>query len=129
MKKRATAEEKLNFERHTKDLAKFDAKIAERRKYAFEFHKKNPSDKDPSNSRWKCPAEAGKMKCALCPLSDAPKYDDKSVVENRGPADTAPKCCRQGTISIPGPALSKLRQREYWGSPEQIQSYLRTQPH
>jgi hypothetical protein len=38
---------------------------------------------------------------------------------------TAPKCCRQGNIIIPGPALSKLLQREFWGSPEWIQSCLR----
>jgi hypothetical protein len=125
LKKRATAEVKLNFECNTEDLAKFDAKIAEHRKYAFECHIKNPSDKDPRDTRWKFPAEAGKMKCALCPLSDAPEYDDKPVVENPGPADTAPKCRRPGTINIPGLALSKLRQLEFWGSPEWIQSYLR----
>ncbi len=102
LKKRATAEENLNFERNTMDLAKFDAKIAERRKYAFEFRIENPSDKDPSNTRWKCPAEVGKMKCARCPLSDAPKYDDKPVVENCGPADTAPSAVAKAPSAFQG---------------------------
>ena len=56
LKKRATNEEKFNFERNTRELAEFEAKIAMRRQYAFDFHENNATAKDPSNTRWKCPA-------------------------------------------------------------------------
>jgi hypothetical protein len=70
------------------------------------------------------PGKAGKLKCQLCPLS-ADYQGDLPVVENPGPLATAPKCCRQATIVIPGPVLSKLRQRDPWGSPKWIDSYVR----
>lgn len=51
--------------------------------------------------------------------------DDWPIVASPGPAATAPECCRQVTIVIPGPVLPKLRQREAWGSPRWIDSFAR----
>ena len=47
------------------------------------------------------------------------------MVENPGPLATAPKACRQATITVPGPVLAKLRQRDPWRSPTWIDSYAR----
>ena len=58
-------------------------------------------------------------------MTDAPEYDDEPVVENSGPATTGPTCCREATVSVLGAGTRQLRQREYWGSPEWTESYLR----
>jgi len=123
-KKKATAEERLNHERNTKDLNRFEAAIAERQQYAFVFNQNTPTKDDPFKTQWICPGKAGKLQCALCPFSEA-YGEDRPVVENPGPMATAPKCCRQATIVIPGPALAKLRQRDFWGSPQWIESFSR----
>ena len=124
LKNKATKEDRENRERNLKELAKFTADNAERERFAFVFHENNPTVQDPGNTRWKCPGEAGKIKCALCPLSEF--YSDETpVVENPPPRTTAPKGCTQKTVSIPGPALAKLRQQDYWGSPAWIASYSR----
>jgi len=124
LKKMATADEKLNQERNIKDLGRFQDRIAEREQYAFVFHENNSTTKDPSNTRWICPGKPGKAQCELCPGS-ADYGEDRPVVVDPGPLATAPKCCTQQTISIPGPALSKLRQRDDWGTPKWIESYSR----
>ncbi len=124
LKKRASAEEKLNHERNTKDLERFQAQIAERQRYSFVFNQNTPRAHDPFKTQWICPGKAGKVKCALCPLS-ADYGDDRPVVQGPGPLATALKCCRQATVVIPGPALSKLRQRDDWGSPQWIESFAR----
>ncbi len=124
LKKRTTVEEKLNHERNTQDLARFQAQIAERQQYAFVFNQNTPRVHDPFKTQWICPGKAGKVTCALCPLS-ADYGDDRPVVQDPGPLATAPKCCRQSTVVIPGPALSKLRQRDDWGSPQWIESFAR----
>jgi hypothetical protein len=124
LKKRASKVDRLHHERSTKELDEFHTKIAERQKYAFVFHGNNPTTQDPNQTRWICPAKAGKLKCTLCPFS-AFYASDMTEVASPPPASTAPKCCTQQTVSIPGSALVKLRQREYWGSPEWIGSYGR----
>ena len=47
LKKRASAEEKLNHERNTKDLERLQAQIAERQQYAFVFNQNTPRAHDP----------------------------------------------------------------------------------
>ena len=39
--------------------------------------------------------------------------------------DTAPTCCRQRTITVPGDVDTKARQRHYWGSPNWIKAFNR----
>lgn len=124
LRKKATADERLNHEHNTKALEEFLNVNAELQLYAFVFNQNVPTKNDPFQTQWICPGKAGKIKCELCPLSrDYP--EDLPVVENPGPLATAPKCCRQATITIPGPVLSKLRQRDPWGSPKWIDSYVR----
>jgi len=84
-----------------------------------------PSKADPAQTQWIYPGKAGKLKCELCPLSE--HYPaDRPVAENPGSLTTAPKCCRQATIVVPGPVLAKLRQRDPWRSPKWIDSYARS---
>lgn len=124
LKKKATKEERENRERNLNELAEFSVLMAERELYAYEFHENNPTIQDPGNTRWKCPGEVGKLKCAHCPISM--DYSDETPVIANPPAwATAPKGCRQQTVSIPGPALAKLRQKDYWGSPAWIASFSR----
>jgi len=82
-----------------------------------------PTKSDPFQTQWICPGKAGKLKCRLCPLSEF-YQSDLPAVENSGPLATAPKCCRQATTVLPGPVLSKLRQRDPWGSPKWIDSIV-----
>jgi hypothetical protein len=124
LKKKATDGDKLNRERNLKDLKHFQDHEVEREPYAFVFHENNPTAKDPFNSRWICPGKAGKVQRELCPGS-ADYGDDRPVVLNPGPRELAPKCCTQQTVSIPGPVLVKLRQRNVWGSPDWIESFSR----
>ena len=124
LKKRATNEERLSHERNTNALEEFLARNAKLQQHAFVFNQNAPTKADPFQTQWICPGKAGKLKCELCPLSE--HYPaDRPVVENPGPLATAPKCCRQATIVIPGPVLAKLRQRDPWGSPKWIDSFAR----
>ena len=124
LKNKATKEDRENRERNLKELAEFTADNEERERFAFVFHGNNPTVHDSGNTRWMCPGKAGKIKCAHCPLSEF-YSDEVPVVENPPALVTAPKGCRQQTVSIPGPALAKLRQQEYWGSSAWIASYSR----
>ena len=124
MKKRATNEERLSHERNTNALEQFLVRNAKLQQHAFVFNQNVPTKADPFQTQWICPGKAGKLKCELCPLSE--HYPaDRPVVENPGPLATAPKCCRQATIVIPGPVLAKLRQRDQWGSQKWIDSFAR----
>ncbi len=48
-----------------------------------------------------------------------------ATVEHPPARATAPRCCTQRTVTIPGTVTPKLRQPLYWGSPEWIESYSR----
>ena len=124
LRKKATNEERLNHEYNTKALEVFLARNAKLQEHAFVFNQNTPTKSDSFQTQWICPGKAGKLKCQLCPLSE--NYPaDRPVVENPGPLATAPKCCRQATIVVPGPVLAKLRQRDPWRSPKWINSYAR----
>ena len=124
LRRRATTEERLSHEYNTKALDEFLARNAKLHQHAFVFNQNTPTKSDPAQTQWICPGKAGKLKCELCPLSE--HYPaDRPVVENPGPLATAPEACRQATITVPGPVLAKLRQRDSWRSPKWIDSYAR----
>lgn len=126
LKKNATAAEKAWHDNAKRQLEEFAEQIAERETYAFVRIKvKAPENaKDQGKTRWICPAQAGKVRCANCPLSvDMPM--DLPEIANPPAKSTAPKCCNQVTVTIPGAAMAKLAQEHYWGSPEWIASYIR----
>lgn len=124
LRKKATAEDRLSHEYNSKTLEEFLIKNEKLQQYAFVLKQNVPSKSDPFQTEWICPGRAGKLNCALCPLSE--HYPSNlPVVEDPGPLATAPKCCRQATIVIPGPVLVKLRQRDPWGSPKWIGSFVR----
>jgi hypothetical protein len=47
------------------------------------------------------------------------------TVDNPPAIDTAPKCCKQRTITVHGDVTPKIRQRLYWGSDEWIAAFVR----
>jgi hypothetical protein len=102
-----------------KEIETFRARIAERRKYAFE---RNTAPDVDGKERWKCPAQAGKLICANCPLSQA-LPEGTPTLQNPPQKATAPKACHQVTITVPGDVTAKLRQPLYWGSDEWIEEY------
>ena len=121
----ATPEERANFARREAEIAKFRADIEEREKYAFVWNQDFPDAvRDPGKSQWTCPGKAGKVKCTNCPLSAFYSSDVPTVV-NPPEHATAPKCCTQKFVTVPGAALDKLRQKPYWGSTEWWLSYNR----
>ena len=119
----------LEIAHHEKALAEhadFAARIAERRRYAFRLvENASPSAKDKGKTRWECPAQAGKMRCTNCPMSQFLDPATTPEIEDPPELSTAPKCCTQRTVTIPGAARGKLAQRYYWGSPEWIEAFAR----
>lgn len=98
--------------RATAALARFKELIAERDLYAF----RRIAGPDPTGKeRFQCPAQAGKVRCANCPLSEFLDNNHPDVVDPP-PADAAPVACRQQTTTIPGHVDAKRRQRLRWGT-------------
>ena len=124
-RKKASAEELVNHEKAKRELEEFHAKIAIRQLAAFRrVQNARPTAKDQGKERWECPAQAGKVVCANCPAS-ALLPEGTPEVEHPPAKATAPKCCTQRTVTIPGTVTPKLRQDLVWGSPEWIASYSR----
>ncbi len=121
----ATAAQKADHERQRDELATFRARIAEREPYAF---RRVAGPDKTGKERWECPARSAKVVCANCPLSGFVATGDADsppqVVDPPAKA-TAPKCCRQTTVTITGDVTAKIRQRLRWGSNEWIASYIR----
>ncbi len=98
-KVRASAEEKAAYERQKRELDEFKAKIAERNRYTFRLvQRAREGARDPQKTRWECPAQAGKVKCANCPASAF--LTDVPEIEHPPEKVTAPRCCTQRTITI-----------------------------
>lgn len=113
--KTATESERLVHEREKKAIARFNELIAERETYAFVRHQNaREGAKDPAKARFICPARAGKLRCANCPLSQ--DYPATTPAVENPPTVDPPRSCRQETVMVPGAALIKLAQKEYWGS-------------
>lgn len=122
----ATAKDIAKQQRRIARIEAFKEAIADREKWAFSRFSTAPADPKTGkkgSERYQCPAQAGKVQCARCPLSQL--LPDAPVVENPPPAATAPRACRQTTVSIPMTVTPKLRQKERWGSPEWVASYRR----
>ncbi len=124
-RKKASPEELASHEKAKRELEEFNAKIAIRQTAAFRrVQNARPTAKDQGKERWECPAQAGKLVCANCP-SSALLSQGTPEVEHPPAKATAPRCCSQRTVTIPGTVTPKLRQPLYWGSPEWIESYAR----
>jgi hypothetical protein len=80
-------------------------------------------DRD-GKERYECPARAGKLRCPLQPGSLALPLATPTVLTPPDP-DTAPTCCSQRTITVPGEVDAKARQRHYWGSPNWVKAFNR----
>lgn len=117
LRKNATRKEKAEHAARAAELEGFAKLIAERRLYRFEKVGKTSSGAD----RFRCPARAGKIKCSGYPAS---RYLPDGTPEGN-PQDPPAKACSQATITIKRTVEPKLRQRDYWGSPEWIRSYSR----
>ncbi|HEU4675330.1 MAG TPA: hypothetical protein VFS29_05050, partial [Motilibacteraceae bacterium] len=121
LKANPTAREKAEHAAKVTALATFQADIAKREVYAF----RRVTGPDPTGKeRYECPARAGKIVCAHCPLSQN-LPEGTPTVEDPPEADTAPTACQQRTITVPGDVTPKLRQQLRWGSPEWITSFSR----
>lgn len=116
-----SAAQKADRAKRVAELAEFQAKIAERQSWAF---RRVEGPDQTGKERYECPAQAGKRICDNCPLS---QMFDASVPKVEAPPEksTAPKCCQQRTVTLPGSVTAKIRQRLYWGSPEWIAAYNR----
>ncbi len=152
LKANATDEEREEHATRVRELAEFRAKIAQREVAAF---RRVSSADENGDEGWECPAQAGKVICANCPLSlgypkDRPVVAEPHQVPALPPRPTPPakrtkhaveqhrqalkayekqadvlRCCRQRTITIPGNVTPKQRQRLYWGSDAWIESFAR----
>ncbi|GGI07866.1 hypothetical protein [Egicoccus halophilus] len=103
----------------------FREQIELRQRFALERH--GPGNGNPLDSRWGCPAAAGKLGCELRPGTvEAATPLGLPVVE--GPADLSPlpKVCTQRTVTLRHQDLQpKLQQEHYWGSHDWEVSYAR----
>lgn len=101
------------------EQAQFESLIEQRERYSLRLVA-NGNGKE----RRQCPAVAGKLRCTSRPET-LDVGDDLPLVE--GPTDlaTAPKVCKQETVTVPHSALGKLRQPHYWGSHTWIVSFNR----
>ena len=118
-KSRPRPEDIATYTKHKRELDRFQEKIEERRQYRFEKNGKTPA----GAQRYICPARAGKVVCAQCPLSQLqPDAADKpNVTPPQG--ENLPRACTNETMSVKSDVGLKLRQRLYWGSPEWIREY------
>jgi len=74
--------------------------------------------------RYECPARAGRLRCPLHAGSMAAPLATPTV-QSPPPAEEAPTCCKQRTITMPGSVDTKSRQRYYWGSRQWISAFSR----
>lgn len=105
----------------TPALDTFTADIERREQWAL--RRVAGPDRD-GKERYECPARAGKLRCPLQPGSIALPLATPTVL-TPPEADTAPTCCTQRTITVPGDVDAKARQRHYWGSPTWIKAFNR----
>jgi hypothetical protein len=102
-------------------LDTFVADIDRREQWAF----RRVAGPDISGKeRYECPARAGRLRCPLHPTTMAAPLVTPTV-QTPPPADEAPTCCRQRTITVPGSVDTKSRQRYYWGSRQWISAFSR----
>lgn len=96
--------------------------MTKRGTYAF---RRIAGPSDDGTERFTCPARAGRIVCAGCPLSMLLPTEDR--VPNP-PAANDPdlaKGCAQETITAPGGVLAKARQQHRYGTPNWMASFTR----
>ena len=122
LKPNPTARERLEHARATAALARFHAELAAREPYAF---RRVAGPDAAGKERFECPAQAGKIVCENCPLSAhlLTEFPDTPQVVEPPEVGTAPKCCTQRSITLPGAVDAKRRQRLRWGTPDWVQAY------
>lgn len=126
LKASATSVERERHQLKVDQLEAFADTVAERQCYSFvKFARPRRTAKDQGAWRWECPAQAGKLRCANCPMSAHLPADTPEVADPPDPhsAGGAPACCTQRTVTVPGAATRKLAQEHYWGSPEWFTSF------
>ncbi|WP_444663414.1 hypothetical protein ACT17Q_14940 [Cellulomonas sp. CW35] len=110
--------EQAEHTRRIDELVEFRRRIAERQQYAF---RRVAGPSPEGKERYECPAQAGKVICASCPVSQfLPK--DRPTISDPPALESAPTACKQRTITITGDVTPKVRQRHYWGSDDWIRS-------
>jgi hypothetical protein len=128
LKKSATASDRMFHNRLVAEIADFHERIAAREMYAFvrtsRGQKRSKTGKGKDAERFSCPAQAGKVACASCPLSMAGPADLPRV-QNPPAGPGRPDACKQQTVSVPMTVSPKLRQKEKWGSPGWVASFKR----
>jgi len=113
----------MDFRKKTIDEATYQARLAERRRYAA-LPKAGVDDE--GFQRWRCPS-SNPHPVAACVLKPASQHHDGRVRLAVHPSQslitTTPRCCKQGSVTI-GPApLAKLRQDLLFQSPEWAARY------
>ena len=102
-------------------LDAFVANIDRRERWAF---RRVAGPDLTGKERYECPARAGRLRCPLHAGSMAAPLATPTV-QSPPPADDAPTCCKQRTITVPGTVDTKSRQRYYWGSQQWISAFSR----
>lgn len=118
LRKSATKAQQRRRERLAADLERFQDLIAERRRYAFEKYGRTKA----GTQRWRSPGHAGKLRCPGNPDSmHLGDHVPRCVHPTR-----VPPSCEQVTVAVPERGIAlKLKQDDYWGSPEWITSFNR----
>jgi hypothetical protein len=96
-----------------------DARCAEADRYRLGALR---ADDEDGYHRVRCPAAAGKLRCALKPASMALTSEHPSVLR---PPDQAPRCCSQQTITVPPQVNESTRQKHPYPSAAHRLSYAR----
>lgn len=104
-------------------LEEFIEKVSEREQYAL---RRVTGPNATGKERYQCPALAGKIRCPLRSLTAGFPAEMPSVTIPVTAVGMPPaKCCTQVSVTVPGEAQAKLRQRYYWGSRKWVDAYKR----
>jgi hypothetical protein len=104
------------------DTRQFVQSIGKRKSYAF---RRVAGPDLHGHERWECPARANEARCPHCALSMYLDPRDVPTITDPPDLETAPSCCTQRTVKLPGTVTPKVRQKLYWGSPRWIRSFAR----
>lgn len=91
LKRNADRLERARRDKQVTELAAFEAQVARRQQYAFRMvATARPRAKDQNKVRWECPAQAGKVRCANCPMSQLLDAETTPEIEAPPELETAP---------------------------------------
>ena len=103
----------------TGDVAAHDSLFAEALRY--KLGRLSADDADGYH-RVACPATAGKLRCPLKADSMSLDFDHPEVLS---PPEHPPRCCTQGSITVPVEVNAKTRQKHDYPGPAFRRSYMR----